>query len=104
MNSTMKSEVEILAELRDQGYTENMIFQDDKLYINDIGGKGYTTGECTIEKEYRFEGMSNPSDMSIIYALKTSDGKRGTIVVGYGPNGDLDMANFFKDIQDVSHE
>lgn len=37
-----------------------------------------------IVEVYRFEGKSNPSDMSVIYVLESSDGERGVLIDAYG--------------------
>lgn len=48
----------------------------------------YPPAEFVIEEFHRFEGDSNPSDMSIIFAVKTDDGKKGTIIDAYGAYND----------------
>jgi len=45
---------------------------------------------------YRFEGELNPSDNAILYAIKTNDGEKGTIVDAYGMYNDLLITNFMK--------
>lgn len=40
--------------------------------------------DFTIDEFYRFEGMSNPSDNSIVYAISSSDGVKGVLVDAYG--------------------
>ena len=39
---------------------------------------------------YRFEGESNPDDMSILYAIEANDGISGTISSAYGTYADAD--------------
>lgn len=57
--------------------------------------KEYTHKEIFIEKEFRFEGMSNPDDMSILYILKTKDESKGTVLANYSPSASSEMAEFF---------
>lgn len=72
--------------------------------INDLKKRGYkedfnlmpTCLECAslnlqlhpedfkVDEFYRFEGMSNPDDNSIIFAISSSDGLKGTLVDAYG--------------------
>ena len=58
--------------------------------------KSYAPDEVTIVDFYRFEGESNPDDMSILYAIEANDGVRGTISSAYGTYGDTDTMEFLK--------
>lgn len=40
--------------------------------------------DFTIDEFYRFEGMSNPSDNSIVYAISSGNGVKGVLVDAYG--------------------
>jgi hypothetical protein len=37
-----------------------------------------------VTEVYRFEGMTDPDDQSVLYALESKDGIKGTLVNGYG--------------------
>ena len=37
-----------------------------------------------IDKYYRFEGMSDPGDNSIVYAISAVTGEKGVLVDAYG--------------------
>ncbi|HNP16938.1 MAG: phosphoribosylpyrophosphate synthetase [Thalassobius sp.] len=37
-----------------------------------------------VKEVYRFEGMSNPDDNSILYAIESKDGFKGVLVDAYG--------------------
>lgn len=56
--------------------------------------KRYAPQEVTIMKEHRYEGMSNPSDMSLLYVVKTNDGSQGTMLASYGANADNSIHEF----------
>ncbi len=92
------SEISILNSLEKRGYVHNMIISGDRLYVDEVKGKGYAARECVVELEYRFEGLTNPSDMSIVYAISTRDDHLGTAVVGYGASASTDAADFFRSI------
>ena len=44
----------------------------------------YQPEDLTIVKSYRFEGVSDPSDMSILYLIKANDGFIGYSLDAYG--------------------
>lgn len=58
--------------------------------------KTFQPAEIEILHFYRFEGESNPSDNAILYAIKTTDGEKGTIIGAYGIYNDLLITNFMK--------
>jgi hypothetical protein len=41
-----------------------------------------------VDEYYRFEGMSNPDDNSIVYAISRKDGIKGILVDAYGVYSD----------------
>ena len=45
-------------------------------------GETFPPGEVTIRENYRFEGESDPDDMSIVYAIETRSGVRGNLKRG----------------------
>ena len=47
----------------------------------------FAPDEVRIDEVHRFEGMSNPSDTSILYVLNTHFGAKGTMVDAYGAEG-----------------
>ena len=52
------------------------------------GGRTFKADELTIRGYYRFEGVSDPDDMSIVYAIESRDGTRGTLVDAFGAYAD----------------
>lgn len=94
---------EVMNDLKSRGFSTDFIFQDN--HLTDIGNKEkrYTQDELKIMKEYRFEGDSDPGMMTILYALETNDGTKGTISNAFGTNSNKDLGEFMKDVKDVSH-
>ena len=63
--------------------------------------KMYAADEVQIVDFYRFEGDSDPDDMSILYAIETSDGVKGTISNSYGTYADTNVDSFLKKVEDL---
>jgi hypothetical protein len=88
--------------LNKEGFTEDFRVTDGRLHtLNNERNKSYAPAEVTIVDFYRFEGESDPDDMSILYALETTDGVRGTISSAYGTYGDSDALEFLKQVEDL---
>ena len=78
-------------ELRESGYTTNYSVKDN-LIINQDDEVEIKLDDLIVDDFFRFEGMTNPSDTSILYAINTKNGKKGTLVEGYGINSSLSKA------------
>ena len=44
----------------------------------------YKATELDVIKFYRFEGMSNPADNTILYVIEATNGEKGLLVDAYG--------------------
>jgi hypothetical protein len=58
--------------------------------------------EFDIVEVHRFEGMSNPSDNSILYAIESKGGLKGTLVSAYGVYADT-LSNEMIEKLDTRH-
>ena len=97
-----KSEIEMINEYVAKGYTSNYKMVDGNLQDieNDVI---FASNEVIIEDEYRYEGMSNPSDMSILYILNVPNKSKGTLLLPYGPSGDGELGWFMKEVSLNDH-
>jgi hypothetical protein len=85
-------EMPALARLERDGYTAGFRADGDRLRV--VGtGRRYAAADAFIRDYYRFEGASDPDDMSVIYAVETRDGTRGTLVDAYGAYADPAVAD-----------
>jgi hypothetical protein len=67
-----------------RGFTEHFGVAADNLRALE-SGKTFRAKELTIREYRRFEGVSDPDDMSIVYAIESRSGTRGLerdLVVG----------------------
>ena len=71
-------------ELRKEGYVEDFNLQQNCLECRNGQFKVFAD-EFKIDKFYRFEGESNPSDSSILYAISSDKHHlKGVLVNAYG--------------------
>ena len=77
--------------LRRQGYTAGFELVDGALRSDD-GRSECATDAAIVERQYRFEGPSDPGDQMIVFGLldPTTD-VRGTLAAAYGPLADPDL-------------
>ncbi|HKJ06256.1 MAG TPA: hypothetical protein VJ970_02190 [Flavobacteriaceae bacterium] len=91
----MKHETNKIDEYQKKGYTASYTFNDG--YLTDLETKKkYGLDEITIKEEYRYEGYTNPDDLSMLLVIEMNDGTKGTMLVPYGPNADAELAQFIK--------
>jgi hypothetical protein len=74
---------EALNALRKVGYKEDFVADNENLTVLRTRKK-YQPEDLKIVRTFRFEGMSNPSDSSELFALISNDGIKGTLVMAYG--------------------
>lgn len=75
---------ETINDLRKQGYTEDFNLRENCLECRNGQFKLFTD-DFMIDKYYRFEGESNPSDAAILYAISSDRKKlKGVLVNAYG--------------------
>jgi hypothetical protein len=84
--------------LEAEGYTDQYRVEKGKL-IDLTNQKKYKAKDVKAVNFFRFEGITNPEDMSILYAIETSDGRKGTLVDAYGMYSDDDTGAFMQDVE-----
>lgn len=65
-------------------------------------GKVYQPEEVQVVDFHRFEGNSDPGDESILYAIETTDGGKGTLVDAFGPGSDGKVTAFMQQVEEIS--
>lgn len=86
-----------LQKLESAGYTDQFDYRDGFL-INLTNKSKYERGRIRKITEYRFEGMTDPGDMSILFAIELDDDRKGTLAAVYGPMADADLFHFMNEL------
>ncbi len=96
---TEMTDMEIcLKRLEEKGYTDQ--FRVEKGRLVSLGDKKkYKPKDVMAANFFRFEGISNPDDMSVLYAIETCDGRKGTLVDAYGLYADEHTGEFMKEVE-----
>ena len=86
MQSTSVTEMvtlsQVLAQLHEKGWDNEFHHASKGFYLDDR--HYYEPASLEIIKTYRFEGQSNPSDSSVVYIIRTKEGRVGYIIDAYG--------------------
>lgn len=88
-----------LKALKDIGYNHEFMISPEGLRCLETN-KIYQPEEINIMDHFRFEGISDPEDMSILYTLVCNDGVKGTIVDAFGTYGNSELMDFIKQVDD----
>lgn len=83
--------------LQARGFQENFEVIGDRLSGLD-SGRQYRADEVTIVEHHRFEGMSDPDDLSVVYGIEVRDGSRGVLVDAYGAYATPQVSAFLKTV------
>jgi hypothetical protein len=95
-----RSLINVENHLNKKGFTNDFKVTEGRLCVMGTD-KTYGAEEVQIVDFYRFEGESDPDDMSILYAIETSDGTKGTISNSYGTYADAKVDEFLKQVEDL---
>jgi cobalamin biosynthesis Co2+ chelatase CbiK len=83
--------------LTKEGYKDSFIAKENCLKTVQ-SKKEYQPDELKIEKAFRFDGMTNPSDESEVFAIKANDGTKGTLIMTHGSDHNHNV-ELIKDIK-----
>ena len=102
METSAKSEKELIKAYQNKGYECNFMVVNGKLRETK-SKEEFSHEQVHVLAEHRFEGMTNPSDMSILYVIEAVGDYKGTILVAYGPTADTGTAEFFKNVPEKNY-
>jgi hypothetical protein len=69
--------------LKRKGYTEDFELTPNCIECPSLSLQLHP-GKFKVDEFHRFEGMSDPDDNSIVFAISSDDGIKGTLVDAYG--------------------
>jgi hypothetical protein len=85
---TYETVSEAVNDLSKRGYTDNLRMGNECLHCDEKGLQ-LNPKEFQIDEVYRFEGITDPADETIIYAISSNDDNvKGTLVNAYGAYAD----------------
>lgn len=85
--------------LNRQGYNKEFQMSEEGLKCLNTG-EIFQPSDIHVVEHQRFEGITNPDDMAILYVVETKTGQRGTIVDAFGIYADPDLSDFMKKVED----
>jgi hypothetical protein len=91
-------------ELKGRGYLEDFRVDKDGLKTYSSDSKSYKPADVKITNFYRFEGVSDPGDMTVLYVIETSDGVKGTLADGFGPYASEDVSKFIVQVEEIQKQ
>ncbi len=89
-----------LHELEQRGFKDSFE-QDGAALRSTESGRRYDPADITVLEVYRFEGDSDPDDMSVVYAVRTRDGTQGTILDAFGTYGGASLGELVRGIKEA---
>ena len=92
----------VTKKVQEDGYTHNFKATEDGLLQCLETEEMFRPEQVKIINFFRFEGMSDPEDNSILYVIETENGLKGTLVDAYGAYGDDNLEDFIKAVENIS--
>ena len=83
MRNTYDSLSKAIEALQKKGYDSDFNLVDEGIESKHLK-KTWTADQIEVEDVFRFEGMTDPGDNSVLYVINTKDGKKGLLVDAYG--------------------
>ncbi|MES2140721.1 MAG: phosphoribosylpyrophosphate synthetase [Bacteroidota bacterium] len=106
MKRQYDSLLDAVNDLKKRGFTYDFTEQKDKLYCSEKQCD-FNPNEFKIVEFYRFEGISDPEDNSIVYAISSDKNKiKGVLINAYGVYSDTKVSELISkmEIADASYQ
>jgi hypothetical protein len=102
MNNQYDTLIEALEDLNSKGFSGN--FHINEKGMSEQKGVYFKPSDVKLIEFHRFEGITNPSDMSILYVIETNSGQKGTVVDSYGADGSEQIAKFMNTVEQKQYD
>jgi hypothetical protein len=100
----LKDIAECTKELKDRGYNEDFRIEGGKLKSYGTSCLSLSPEDVRIVNFYRFEGVSDPGDMMVLYVIETKDGQKGTLADAYGPYASEEVSKFITKVEEIQKQ
>jgi hypothetical protein len=97
----MSSLWQVMQSLKKRGFSNDFSISPDGQMICSSADYKFKPDDVYIVKTYRFEGDSDPGDMSVLYAIQARNGIKGLLVDAYGAASECGpaMVNFIRRVK-----
>jgi hypothetical protein len=103
MNNQYNTLSEAVEQLKKRGFSRNLSVNAQGELI-EAGEVSFKPSEVKLVEFHRFEGTSDPADMSIVYALETTTGVKGCVVDSFGAEGSEVTSRFMNLVEQGQYE
>lgn len=98
MNNQFSTLSEAIEELKKRDYSTNFRVNKNGL-LEAAKGQTFHPSEVKLAEFHRFEGMTDPGDSTILYALETRSGLKGTLADSYGADASDLISGFMENVK-----
>jgi hypothetical protein len=85
--ATYSSSSQAMADLKKKGYTQDFNLHPEWLECPQLNIK-LKPEEFHVDEVHRFEGMNNPDDSEVLFAIRSTSGMKGLLIDAYGAYAD----------------
>ena len=79
--------IDALNDLNKRSYTYDFNIRDNCVHCDEL--KRLDIDVFNVDEHYRFEGASDPGDLSEVYTIEITTGIKGVLTDGYGISAEL---------------
>ena len=93
----MSTLTETIEKFRTKQFIHDFRIKENYLVCDDTEEK-FSPEELIIERTGRYEGDSNPDDMSVIYAISAKTGTQGILIDAFGAYSNPAISEFIRNV------